>query len=156
MSSTCPQAAASTSLWIKSNESWPIQGFFSERAYIYTRPRALLCLYVGLWSSEGTYCTQSGLLEMPSPHLLPIGRGAARTHASQWPRRRASSQGRPTALTSPRWPAFSATQCDWLRWVSKHFHMRKHTLTGTHTLGFYRRDPPRSTCMRCYCLEVAH
>lgn len=29
-----------------------------------TRPRAVPCLSDGLWSSEGTYCTRPGLLEM--------------------------------------------------------------------------------------------
>lgn len=121
------------------------------------RLRAVPCLYAGLWSSEGTYCTRPGLLEMLSLLFLPIGRGPARTHASQWPRRSASVQGRPTTLTSPRRP-FS--RCHTIQWIEtglpKHFHKRKHTLTRAHTLGFYRRDPQRSTIMGCDYLEASH
>lgn len=147
LSLTSPEASASTLLSIKNQRgqiSGPLRGFPScVRACV--RPRAVPCLYDGLWSSEGTYCTRPGLLEMLCLHLLPIGRETARTHAFQWPRRSASLQGRPTALTSPRRPfSLPHNATDW-DGFSKHFHTRKHTPTRAYTLGFYRRDPPRST-----------
>lgn len=146
LSVASPEASASTLLWIR-NQRGQISG--PLQLFPLMRPRAVPCLYDGLWSSEGTYCTRPGLLEMLSLLFLPIGRGTARTHASQWPRRSASFQGRPTALTSPHnakgWDGFS-----------KHFHTRKHTLTRAHTLGFYRRDPLRSTITGCDYLEASH
>lgn len=166
LSQSCPQASVFTTSRVlnqirvgRSPDSagWGTSRSKSQCICAACRNRSL-CLYVGLWSSEGTYTVHGQVCCM---EILPctfflLARNQLSPHASQCPHRNTFSQGQPTALTSPHRPALSAIQWDWLREVSKHFHIRGPPPKHTHTIGFYLRDPPWSRDMCCYDLDVVN
>lgn len=117
------------------------------RARICMRPRA------ALWSSEGTYCTRPGLLEMLSLRVVAIGQEAARAHASQWPPQERVSSG-----TAHR---FDFSTSAFLRRTMQLIEMGSPAFPyeETHPNTHARLDfTPhlRGEDMGCYYLEVAH
>lgn len=140
LSQSCPQASVFTTSRVlnqirvgKSPDSagWSTSRSKSQLMCCMQEPFSLsLCWSVVIWGH--LYCTRPGLLHGDaSQHLLPIGQESAQPSYISMPPQEYIFSGTAHRLTSPHRPALSAIQWDWLREVSKHFHIRgpppKHT-----------------------------